>query len=89
MQQRPFNEHLLWKSCIERANYPPPVRKPNMILPRINTLIGGTYREELWEGITEDYAVYSRAYWERVKKGHEIYRAERVGNNLPNERWFY
>ena len=89
MQQRPFNEHLLWKGSIQLANYPPPVQKPDMILPKINTLLGGTYPEDVWEQATQNYARYSRAYWQRVKRDHAIYRAERTGATISRSRWFY
>jgi len=88
--QKPFNEHLLWKGTIQRSNYPIPIRKPNMILPKINTLIGGTYdNEDIWENITKGYdVVYSKPYWERIKKIHTEYRNSSTGG-LPFKRWYY
>jgi hypothetical protein len=87
--QKPFNEHLLWKGTIQRSNYSIPIRKSNMILPKINTLLGGTYDDEdIWRDITKRYDVYSKQYWERIKKTHTEYRNSSTGG-LPFKRWYY
>jgi len=88
--QKPFNEHLLWKGAIQRSNYPIPIRKPKMILPKINTIIGGTYDDEdIWEDITKRYDIYSKKYWERVKKIHTEYRNSSIEEGIPFKRWYY
>ncbi len=56
-----------WKSKIQLSNYPKPIQKPDMLLPKIKSHIGGTYPEEIWDGITKDYERYSKLYWEKVR----------------------
>ena len=57
---------------------PPPVKKPDMILPKINTLVGGTVNPpDIWEEITQSYAEYSRAYWaKRTNSNQSQYKPD-------------
>jgi hypothetical protein len=65
---KPRNVHLLWKGTIQRANYPKPEMKPDMILPEINTLTGKVMNQEnLHELMNASYAVMSKRYWDKVK----------------------
>jgi hypothetical protein len=84
--QRAFNEHALWQGKIQLANYPPPQQKTQMILPKINTIVGGTLKDPaappLWEQINQSYRRYSTSYWSRVKDSHKTYRIEQA--NYPN-----
>lgn len=72
---RPFNEHLLWKGKIQRANYPKPVQKPPMILPEINSLTGRVMNPPDYDKeMNEAYATYSRQYWLGVEERKRAYR---------------
>jgi hypothetical protein len=72
---RPFNEHLLWKGKIQRANYPKPARKPPMILPEINSLTGHIINPPDIHGeMNAAYATYSQQYWLGVEKRKMAYR---------------
>ena len=82
--QRPFNEHVLWQGKIQKSNYPNPNQKPPMILPKINSIIGGTIKDPMappiWEEMNQSYTTYSKSYWFRVKDVHNKYRAQ---HNYP------
>lgn len=84
--QRPFNEHALWQGKIQLANYPSNTEKPPMILPKINTIVGGTIKDptapQIWEEINHSYRKYSRTYWARVKERQHAYRMEQA--NYPH-----
>lgn len=72
----PLNKHLIWKSTIEKANYPQPVMKPPMVLPKINTIVGG-HKEpvpSIHDQMNIDYQAYSTAYWQGVKMRQQLYR---------------
>ena len=58
----------LWKSKIQRANYPPPLQQPPMILPNINRIVGGHKPESpsIHDQLNASYARYSAAYWASV-----------------------
>lgn len=58
----------LWKGKIQRANYPPPLQQPPMILPNINRLVGGHKPESpsIHDQLNASYARYSAAYWAGV-----------------------
>ena len=72
---RPFNEHLLWKGKIQKANYPKPAQKPPMILPEINSLTGKVMNPpDLNAEMNVSYARYSQAYWSDVEERKRIYR---------------
>jgi hypothetical protein len=79
---KPLNEYLLWKGTIQRANYPKPIMKPDMILPKINGLTGKVMNQpNLHEMMNASYAVMSRAYWDRVKLNTARMRALRKTQN--------
>lgn len=64
---RPFNEHLLWKGKIQKANYPTPSRKAPMILPEINWLTGHVMNPpNINREMNVAYARYSQEYWQGV-----------------------
>lgn len=92
--QRPFNEHALWKGKIQLANYPTTSRNPPMILPKINSIVGGTLKDPsappIWEEVTQSYNNYSTSYWSRVKDAHNTYRLQQ-GNYpmLPSSPSFF
>ena len=73
---KPLNEHLLWKGAIQRANYPKPVLKPNMILPEINTLTGRVMNQENINDLS--YAIISKNYWDRTNLKIARIRAKRL-----------
>jgi hypothetical protein len=59
---------LLWKGKIQLANYPKPVAKPPMILPKINSLTGKEINPpDIHSEMNKAYAAYSKAYWAGVK----------------------
>lgn len=72
---RPLNEESLWRSAIQRANYPKPVRKPQMWLPPVNSLTGKPVYCDLHKAMNESYAKYSEAYWAGVALRAKNYRA--------------
>ena len=85
--QRPFNEEMLWKGKIQRAQYPAATPKPSMDLPRINTIVGGTikdYRKPIWEGINDSYKSYSKDYWAGVKVRNLVYRFRQQFSSSPS-----
>jgi hypothetical protein len=72
---RPFNEDLLWKSKMQRSNFPAPVAKPPMELPEVNPIIGGTvYNSQIFEDMNKSYTAYSTEYWAGVRMRHAEYR---------------
>ena len=93
--QRPFNEEMLWKGKIQKANYPEatPKPKPPMDLPKINTIVGGTIkdpRKPIWEGINDSYKSYSSDYWAGVRVRNLIYRYRQQFSSSPShseKRW--
>ena len=95
--QRPFNEEMLWKGKIQKANYPEKNPKPPMDLPKINTIVGGTIKDPrappIWEGINDSYRSYSNDYWAGVKVRNLIYRYRQQFSSSPSHserRWpFY
>lgn len=65
---RAKNEHLLWKGAIQRSNYPRPILKPDMILPKINSLTGKVMNPpDIHSEMNASYAVFSKRYWAGVK----------------------
>lgn len=75
---RPFNEHILWKGQIQKANYPNPLtqtQKPPMILPEINSLTGKVMNPyDIHRDMNISYAIYSQAYWAGVEERKRKYR---------------
>ena len=76
MPQKPFNEILLWKGQIQQHQKSSKVKKPDMILPKINSLTGKYVPESplIHEELLYRYSVYSREYWLGVKERHKEYR---------------
>ena len=78
---RPLNEDLLWKGQIQLANYPKPIMKPCMILPKINSLTGKLMGSlDIHTEMNRSYAAYSQKYWEGVEQRKRAYR---ITNNIP------
>ena len=74
---RPFNEEVLWKSAMERSgNTRTPTPKEPMVLPKINSIIGGTIRDatSVHEDRVKRNASNSAIYWEQVAKRQAAYR---------------
>ena len=72
---RPFNEHLLWKGKIQKANYTTPLAKPQMILPKINSLTGKVMDSLVKPGdLEKSYSVISKKYWTSVEERKRAYR---------------
>jgi hypothetical protein len=76
MLTKPFNKELLWKSSIEKANYPKPVRKPPMDLDQVCSLTGYRTKEmmNIYKKIDWSYKLYSKNYWEGVEIRKAVYR---------------
>jgi hypothetical protein len=75
---RPHNEHLLWLGTIQRAKYPPPVTRPSMILPKINSLTGKEMNPpDIHTEMNRSYAEYSEKYWAGVEERKVRYRFRR------------
>jgi hypothetical protein len=77
MPTRPFNEEFLWKSAMERSgNTRKPLLKEPMVLPKINTIVGGTMPDgnNIHENRVKRNAYNSAIYWEGVKYRTAAYR---------------
>lgn len=77
MPTKPFNEQCLWKSAMERAgNTKTPIIKKPMILPKINTLVGGTISDgnDIHGDRVKRNAYNSAIYWEGVNIRKTAYR---------------
>ena len=77
MQLKAFNEHILWKGQIQKANYSSFVIQPPMVLPFINPLTGRHVppsRPTIAEEIESRYKLKSEAYWDGVKARQRQYR---------------
>ena len=64
-----FDEAYFWKTNL-RSYLPTTYLRPNMILPKINTLTGKYYPEKtsIHDEMNHRYSLYSEAYWAGVKK---------------------
>jgi len=79
---KPLNEHLLWKSKVQKSNYP--ARKPPMILPKICSLTGIPLKcPNVWDEITDNYNEYSKAYWKAVELRRIKLRQASVSLSMP------
>jgi len=76
MPQKPFNELLLWKGQIQKNQRSSKVNKPDMVLPKYNTLTGKYVPESpsIHDELLYRYSVYSAEYWSDIKEKHKIYR---------------
>ena len=77
MPTKPFNEQCLWKSAMERTgNTQTPILKEPMILPKINTIVGGTMRDgnDIHGDRVERNVFNSAIYWAQVAKRKAAYR---------------
>ena len=87
---RPFNQEALWKSAMERSgNTRVPAPKEPMVLPKINSIVGGTIPDtnNIHEDRVKRNESNSAIYWERVAKRHAAYR-EKYQYPLEEERYF-
>jgi hypothetical protein len=75
MQQKPFNECLLWRGQLRKYG-PHDLQQPPMILPRINSLTGRYVpdRPSIHDEMNYRYSLYSKAYWTGVKERQKLYR---------------
>jgi len=74
---RPFNEHLLWKGKIQKANYITPSAKPQMILPKINSLTGKVMDSLVKpDDLEKNYSEMSQKYWAGVEERKMAYRGK-------------
>lgn len=90
MPTRPFNEECLWKSAMERSgNMRKPLLKEPMVLPKINTIVGGTMPDgnNVHENRVKRNAYNSAIYWEGVKYRTAAYR-DIYRYPLEEERYF-
>lgn len=77
MLTKPLNEHLLWRGDIQKANYPAPVCKPDMVgFTQINSLTGTIIKgqEPIYKGLAEKPAFESSLYWQGVNERKRLYR---------------
>lgn len=75
MPTTPLNLPLLWKGKLAE-NRAVPLQQPPMILPRINDLLGGHYKDNnINKEISAKTAEESRRYWEGVEKRKRLYRS--------------
>jgi len=88
MLTKPFNKDLLWKSSIERANYPKPVRKPPMDLDQVCSLTGYRTKEmmNIYKKVDWSYKLYSKNYWEGVEIRKAVYRLKNSISLLLDEQ---
>jgi hypothetical protein len=72
----PLASYYLWSSTIERSQYPPPVAKPDMVLPEINTIVGGHIKrtQPIHDELAAGYARISAEYWRGVEERKKEYR---------------
>lgn len=87
---RPFNQEALWKSAMERSgNTRSPVAKEPMILPKINTIVGGTIPDttSVHDDRIKRNAHNSAIYWDQVAKRNAAYR-DTYRYPLEEERYF-
>lgn len=76
MRLRALNEDFLWKGAIQRANYPPPYRRDDMDLPKINSLTGKPHptNDSIHDEVCKRSFAISCEYWEGERKRREAYR---------------
>ena len=72
----PLASYYLWSSTMERAQYPPPVAKPDMVLPEINHVVGGHIKraQPIHDELAANYARMSAEYWHGVEVRKKEYR---------------
>ena len=75
----------MWRSAIQRANYPVAVLKPQMRLPEINSLTGKPVHCDLHKAINESYAKYSENYWYWVDIRKQLYREAAIASAASTE----
>lgn len=81
-----FNEHLLWKGEIQKANYPEvkkwtlPIELPPLSYYGRQVPIDGTEYKKIqykWcepDGLVKSYNIYSAQYWKGVRERQKLYR---------------
>lgn len=80
MRLAALNEGSLWKGQLQK-NHSPSLLQPPMMLPKVNTLVGGSYpvKDRIHEEMCNSWKEISRAYWEGARKRMAQYRRR----NLP------
>jgi len=84
MHTKPLNERDLWSGDIQKANYPAPVCKPDMVgFTKINSLTGTIIKGQvpIYKGLAEKAAYESQLYWIGVEKRKQIYRKNKLESN--------
>lgn len=77
MPTKPFNQEFLWKSAMERSgNTRTPTLKESMILPKINTVVGGTMPDgnDIHGNRVKRNLQISANYWAEVNERKAAYR---------------
>ena len=76
MLQKPYDETNLWKGELRKSNKERLIRQPPMVLPAYNKLTGIYVpdRPSIHEEMNYRYSLYSKKYWEGVKKRQQEYR---------------
>jgi len=78
MPQKPFNEPSLWKGQIQIHN-PHSFLKRKIVSEKCSPLTEFTpSRPSVSEEIQYRYSLYSKNYWEQVKKRQEQYRINQL-----------
>jgi len=77
----------LWRSTIDRANYPPPLNQPPMVLPKINTIVGGHIEEfpSIHDQLIASYAKYSANYWLSLRSRQKLEGQAQKSKSTKNE----
>ena len=86
MITKAFNEKLLWKGTLQRAEYPTPVRKSPMNLPKYNPLTGNPHptNDRLHDEHCASAHKMSQEYWAAEKIRREMYREHYRGATYVN-----
>jgi hypothetical protein len=81
----PFLKERLWKGEIQKAGYPAPIQKPDMVLFPLTchggqAMIDGAWRDRMLAEyckptLPEGYDAISKRYWAGVEERKKAYRA--------------
>ena len=72
-----LNEKRLWKGQLQKNHYPS-LLQPPMILPKVNSLVGGSYpvKDRIHEEMCKSWEEISRNYWIGARKRMAEYRSK-------------
>ena len=70
-----LNENRLWKGQLQKNHYPS-LLQPPMIVPKVNSLVGGSYpiKDRIHEEMCKSWEEISRKYWIGARKRMAEYR---------------